>query len=86
MLKLLGRALLAPCLTPCTIALRSDVQTKVFITSLSEQRGTHEKIVVRELDDYNLLINPKFLELVKAELQKHNDSNTYQPPVADKRI
>lgn len=65
---------------------RSDVQTKVFIMSLSEQRGTHEKIVVRELDDYNLLINPKFVELVKAELQKHNDSNTYQPPVADKRI
>jgi hypothetical protein len=42
--------------------------------------------VLRELDDNTLLINASHLEFVKAELQKHKDSHTYQPPVADRKL
>eukprot|EP00955_Chlamydomonas_euryale_P028844 304062-Chlamydomonas_euryale.AAC.13 len=65
---------------------RSDVPTRVLIASLNEGRPAGQRIVLRELDDTTLLINPKFIDFVKRELQKHAESNTYQPPVQDKRL
>lgn len=64
----------------------SDVPSKVLISILNEGRGPGDRVVLRELDDTTLLITPKYVELVKAELQKHADANTYQVPVVEKRI
>jgi hypothetical protein len=38
---------------------RSDIPTKVLIVHINSQRSVNEKIVVRELDDTTLLVNPK---------------------------
>lgn len=61
--------------------------TKVFILSLDTTRSATEKVVLRDLDDTAVLINPRYLEFVKEELHKHNEANVYQIPTgADKRI
>jgi hypothetical protein len=37
----------------------SDIPTKVYILHLNSQRAANDKIVIRELDDTNLLIYAK---------------------------
>jgi len=68
------------------VLVQCDIPTKVYILHLNSQRAANDKIVIRELDDTNLLIYAKQVDLVKEELKKHNDSHIYQPPVVDKRL
>ena len=37
----------------------SDIPTKVLIVHINSQRPVNEKIIVRDLDDTTLLVNPK---------------------------
>ena len=70
------------------VSRRSDVPTKVLLVSLNEGRGSGERVVLRELDDTTVLLNPKYVQFAKEQLQKHSESNTYQPPVVglEKRL
>ncbi|KAG1666885.1 hypothetical protein FOA52_013518 [Chlamydomonas sp. UWO 241] len=68
------------------VIVQCDIPTKVLIASLNEGCGTGDRVVLRELDDTTLLINPKFVDLVKEALQKHTDKNTFAVPVQDKRL
>lgn len=63
-----------------TLPLCSDVPTKVFITSLNDQRERSEKFILEDLDSKHLFVQPTIVEELEEQLKIFQDQNTYQPP------
>lgn len=57
-----------------------DKQTRILIKHLHQQQllmSSHDIIILHDLDDQHLLISSNFVELVKREIAKYQDANTY---------
>lgn len=58
----------------------SDVPTKVFISSLNDQRERSEKFILEDLDNKHLFVQPTIIDELEKQLQKFQEQNTYAPP------
>ncbi|EFJ46079.1 hypothetical protein VOLCADRAFT_62960 [Volvox carteri f. nagariensis] len=61
--------------------LRSDVPTKVYIVHLNSQYKAEGKkeFIIADLDERTLLINPAYLDEIRAALKKYSDELTFEP-------
>lgn len=58
----------------------SDVPTKVFITSLNDQRERSEKFILEDLDSKHVFVQPTIIEELESRLKEFQNQNAYQPP------
>lgn len=61
----------------------SDIPTKVFISSLNDQRERSEKFILEDLDNKHLFVQPTIIDEMEKQLQKFQEENTYAPPRKD---
>ena len=60
------------------VLVTTDIPAKELIVFLNRENGG--KIVLKELDDNHLLINPAYVDYVRAEVARLLDLNYYELP------
>jgi len=73
----IATSLVAHCLMTMTITMRehSDETLREYLLYLDSQAD--ERFILQQLDATHLLIRAEYMEWIRAQLDKHQDDNTY---------